>query len=253
MTGRRRAFAVVLSVLAVLGILAAGVLLVKLTRPTATLTDQSDDRLEERMDMVKYQIRDRGVTDPRVLRAMERVPRHEFVPNNYVDQAYADHPLPIGHGQTISQPYIVALMTELLELKETDRVLEIGTGSGYQAAVLSEIVAEVYSVEIVEPLATEAKDRLEQLGYRNVHVLYADGYYGWEEHAPYEAIIVTCAPDHIPQPLVQQLADGGSLVIPVGPPGGYQTLWQITRQGKEVIKRNVTGVLFVPLTGEHEE
>ncbi len=176
------------------------------------------------MDMVKYQIRDRGVTDVRVLRAMEHVLRHEFVPSNYVDQAYADHPLPIGHGQTISQPYIVALMTELLELKETDRVLEIGTGSGYQAAILSEIVAEVYTVEIVEPLATEAKERLERLGYKNVHVLYADGYYGWEEHAPYDAIIVTCAPDHIPQPLVQQLADGGSLVVPVGPPGGYQTL-----------------------------
>jgi len=250
MTGRRRALTVVLSGLVVLGILAAVVLL---ARPAPTPDIESDDRLEERMDMVKYQIRDRGVTDPRVLRAMECVPRHEFVLNNYVDQAYADHPLPIGHGQTISQPYIVALMTELLELKETDRVLEIGTGSGYQAAVLSEIVAEVYSVEIVEPLATEAKDRLERLGYRNVHVLYADGYYGWEEHAPYEAIIVTCAPDHIPQPLVQQLADGGSLVIPVGPPGGYQTLWQITRQGEEIIKRNVTGVLFVPLTGEHEE
>jgi protein-L-isoaspartate(D-aspartate) O-methyltransferase len=205
------------------------------------------------MDMVKYQIRDRGVTDPRVLRAMEHVLRHEFVPDDYVDQAYADHPLPIGHGQTISQPYIVALMTELLDLKETDRVLEIGTGSGYQAAILSEIVADVYTVEIVEPLATEAKERLERLGYNNVHVLYADGYYGWQEHAPYDAIIVTCAPDHIPQPLVQQLADGGSLVIPVGPPGGYQTLWQITKQGQEIKKRNVTGVLFVPLTGEHKD
>ncbi len=262
MTGWRRGLAVLLSVLVVLGILAAVVLLgrpggsVGTPMPgelAPTLTVESDDRLEERMDMVKYQIRDRGVTDPRVLYAMEHVPRHEFVPSNYVDQAYADHPLPIGHGQTISQPYIVALMTELLELKETDRVLEIGTGSGYQAAILSEIVAEVYTVEIVEPLAAEAKERLEQLGYENVHVLYADGYYGWEEHAPYDAIIVTCAPDHIPQPLVQQLADGASLVIPVGPPGGYQTLWQITKQGEEIIKRNVTGVLFVPLTGEHQD
>ena len=263
MTGKRQGFAVVLAVLVVLGILLAVVLLKRPTRPAPALTGEStvpltravesDDRLEERMDMVQYQIRDRGVTDPRVLYAMEHVPRHEFVPGNYVDQAYADHPLPIGHGQTISQPYIVALMTELLDLKETNRVLEIGTGSGYQAAILSELVAEVYTVEIVEPLATEAKSRLEKLGYENVHVLYADGYYGWEEHAPYDAIIVTCAPDHIPQPLVQQLADGGSLAIPVGPLGGYQTLWQITKQGKEIIKRNITGVLFVPLTGEHEE
>jgi len=255
MTGSRRTLVAILSALAVLALLAGGLLLVSPgpRRPAATLTVESDDRLEERMDMVKYQIRDRGVTDVRVLRAMEHVLRHEFVPSNYVDQAYADHPLPIGHGQTISQPYIVALMTELLELKETDRVLEIGAGSGYQAAILSEIVAEVYTVEIVEPLATEAKDRLERLGYKNVHVLYADGYYGWEEHAPYDAIIVTCAPDHIPQPLVQQLADGGSLVVPVGPPGGYQTLWQITKQGQEIKKRNVTGVLFVPLTGEHQE
>jgi protein-L-isoaspartate(D-aspartate) O-methyltransferase len=203
------------------------------------------------MKMVETQIRRRGVTDQEVLEAMEKVPRHEFVPGQYQTQAYADHPLPIGHGQTISQPYIVALMTELLELKNTDRVLEIGTGSGYQAAILGEIVAEVYTVEIIEPLAAEAKERLERLGYPNIHALHADGYYGWEEHAPYDAIIVTCAPDHIPQPLVQQLTDGGKLVIPVGPPGGYQTLWQITRDGKEVKKRNVTGVLFVPLTGEH--
>jgi len=251
MTGRRRTLAVILSTLAVLALLAGVLLLVRRGGPIPTLTVEGDDRLEERMDMVKYQIRDRGVTDPRVLRAMEHVLRHEFVPGDYVDQAYADHPLPIGHGQTISQPYIVALMTELLDLKDTDRVLEIGTGSGYQAAILSEIVAEVYTVEIVEPLAAEAEERLKRLGYKNVHVLFADGYYGWEEHAPYDAIIVTCAPDHIPQPLVQQLADGGSLVVPVGPPGGYQTLWQITRQGQEIRKRNVTGVLFVPLTGEH--
>jgi protein-L-isoaspartate(D-aspartate) O-methyltransferase len=221
--------------------------------PPATGQRESDVRLEERMDMVETQIRRRGVTDDDVLAAMETVPRHEFVPDQYKSQAYADHPLPIGYGQTISQPYIVALMTELLNLHNTDRVLEIGTGSGYQAAILAEIVAEVYTVEIVEPLADEAGDRLQRLGYTNIHVLSADGYYGWEEHAPYDAIVVTCAPDHIPQPLVQQLNDGGKLVIPVGPPGGYQTLWQITRQGTEVKKRNVTGVLFVPLTGEHEE
>ena len=209
-----------------------------------------DKKLEARMKMVQTQIRRRGVTDKDVLLAMETVPRHEFVPDQYEAQAYADHPLPIGHGQTISQPYIVALMTELLNLNTTDRVLEIGTGSGYQAAILAQIVSEVYSVEIVEPLAVEASERLERLGYGNIHTLHADGYYGWEEHAPFDAIIVTAAPDHIPQPLVQQLKDGGKLVIPVGPPGGYQTLWEITKQGETYKKRNVTGVLFVPLTGE---
>jgi protein-L-isoaspartate(D-aspartate) O-methyltransferase len=219
--------------------------------PGPSVEAESDDRLEERMSMVDLQIRRRGVTDQDVLEAMERVPRHEFVPVDYQAQAYADRPLPIGYGQTISQPYIVALMTELLQLKTTDRVLEIGTGSGYQAAILGEIVGEVYTVEIIEALAVEAKTRLERLGYANVHTRHADGYYGWEEHAPYDAIIVTAAPDHIPQPLVQQLKEGAKLVIPVGPPGGYQTLWQVSRSGEEVIKRNVTGVLFVPLTGEH--
>jgi len=211
----------------------------------------SDEWLEERMSMVDSQIRRRGVTDLEVLAAMERVPRHEFVPEEFRAQSYADRPLPIGYGQTISQPYIVALMTELLQLKSTDRVLEIGTGSGYQAAILGEIVADVYTIEIVEALALEAQERLKRLGYTNVHTLYADGYYGWEEHAPFDAIIVTAAPDHIPQPLVQQLKDGAKLVIPVGPPGGYQTLWEVTKTGEQVTKRNVTGVLFVPLTGEH--
>jgi len=205
------------------------------------------------MNMVENQIRRRGVTDQDVLDAMGHVPRHEFVAEDLKSQAYADHPLPIGYGQTISQPYIVALMTELLQLNSTDRVLEIGTGSGYQAAILAEIVSEVYTVEIVQPLAAEARQRLQRLGYANVHVLNADGYYGWREHAPYDAIVVTCAPDHIPQPLVQQLNDTGRLVVPVGPAGGYQTLWQVTRHGEEIRKRDVTGVLFVPLTGKHEE
>jgi protein-L-isoaspartate(D-aspartate) O-methyltransferase len=203
------------------------------------------------MKMVDTQIRRRGITDQDVLDAMEAVPRHEFVPDYLQNQAYADHPLPIGHGQTISQPYIVALMTELLELQPTDRVLEIGTGSGYQAAILAQIVAEVYTVEIVEPLAVQARERLARLGYDNLFTLHADGYYGWEEHAPYDAIIVTAAPDHIPPALVRQLNDGARLVIPVGPPGGYQALWQITKDGDQIKKRNVTGVLFVPLTGEH--
>jgi len=203
------------------------------------------------MEMVERQIRSRGISDQQVLDVLERVPRHEFVPDEYKSQAYADHPLPIGHGQTISQPYIVALMTELLQLESSDRVLEIGTGSGYQAAILAELVEEVYTIEIIEALAAQARERLESLGFDNVRVLHADGYYGWQEHAPFDAIIVTAAPDHIPQPLVQQLADGGKMVIPVGPPGGYQTLWEITKKGDDITKRNVTGVLFVPLTGEH--
>jgi protein-L-isoaspartate(D-aspartate) O-methyltransferase len=203
------------------------------------------------MNMVEYQIRGRGVSDLEVLAAMERVPRHEFVPAQHKNQAYADYPLPIGYGQTISQPYIVALMTELLELQSTDRVLEVGTGSGYQAAILAEIVAEVYTVEIIRPLALDAQERLERLGYHNVWVLHGDGYFGWPEHAPYDAIVVTAAPDHIPSTLLQQLEDGGQLVVPVGPRGGYQCLWQITKEGDELKKRNVTGVLFVPLTGKH--
>jgi protein-L-isoaspartate(D-aspartate) O-methyltransferase len=222
------------------------------TSPLATRQAESaDERLEERMSMVDRQIRRRGVTDQDVLDAMERVPRHEFVPRAYQVQAYDDRPLPIGYGQTISQPYIVALMTELLQLNNTDRVLEVGTGSGYQAAILAEVVAQVYTVEIIEPLAVEARERLERLGYDNVHTRQADGYFGWEEHAPYDAIIVTAAPDHIPQPLVQQLKEGGKLVIPVGPPGGYQSLWEVSREGDAIKKREVTGVLFVPLTGEH--
>ncbi|HIC94593.1 MAG TPA: protein-L-isoaspartate(D-aspartate) O-methyltransferase [Anaerolineae bacterium] len=212
--------------------------------PTPTV---ADPYCEIRKRMVKTQIRARGVTDEAVLAAMEKVPRHEFVPPEYLDHAYADHPLPIGYGQTISQPYIVAWMTELLEIKKGDKVLEIGTGSGYQAAVLAEITDQVYTVEIIGELKKSAEARLKRLGYDKVKVKHADGYYGWEEYAPYDAIIVTCAPDHIPQPLVQQLKDGGRLVIPVGPPGGYQTLWKITKRGDEVITKNMGGVIFVPL------
>jgi protein-L-isoaspartate(D-aspartate) O-methyltransferase len=221
------------------------------TKPTPTTQAEPDERLQDRLDMVQTQIRSRDVSNKAVLQAMEAVRRHEFVPEQYQNQAYNDRPLPIGHGQTISQPYIVAFMTELLDLESNDRVLEIGTGSAYQAAILAEIVDEVYTVEIIEPLALEAAERLERLNYSNVQTLHADGYYGWEDHAPYDAIIVTAAPDHIPQPLVQQLKDGAKLVIPVGPPGGYQTLWEATRQGEEIKLRNVLGVRFVPLTGEH--
>lgn len=229
------------------------------TQPTQLRTATStwpasstpDPFAEARARMVKFQLLGRDITDQDVIEAMERVPRHEFVPKEYRKQAYADHPLPIGFGQTISQPYIVALMTQLLKLKPEYRVLEVGTGSGYQAAILGELCSEVYTVEIIEELAKSAKERLERLGYDNVHVKHGDGYYGWKEHAPYDAIIVTAAPDHIPPPLVAQLKDGGRMVVPVGPPGGYQTLWLVEKKDGEVTTRNITGVVFVPLTGEH--
>lgn len=219
--------------------------------PSPSLTVQEDKYAERRERMVSSQIRLRGIRDSDVLQAMEAVPRHEFVPDEYLDQAYDDHPLPIGYGQTISQPYIVALMTELLELERGQKVLEIGTGSGYQAAILAEITDQVYTVEIIPELAHSVRERLERLGYENIQVLHADGYYGWEEHAPYDAIIVTAAPDHVPQPLIQQLKDGGRLVIPVGPVGFVQTLWLITKVDGEPQFRNMGGVRFVPLTGEH--
>lgn len=210
-----------------------------------------DPYAEKRQNMVKATIEERGVSDPAVLRAMLKVPRHEFVPADQVDQAYRDHPLPIGYGQTISQPYIVAWMTELLELQPGERVLEIGTGSGYQAAVLAELGGlEVYSIEIVPELAERAAARLEALGYDQVKVKQGDGYYGWEEYAPFDAIIITAAPDHLPAPLAAQLKDGGRIVVPIGPPGGYQNLWKFVSQAGELIAYNLGAVSFVPFTGE---
>lgn len=203
--------------------------------------------------MVEMQMRRRDVTNEKVLAAMESVPREHFVSPDLAHQAHEDRPLPIGYGQTISQPYIVALMTQLLELKEGDRVLEVGTGSGYQAAILSRLTDEVYTMEIIEPLARTAMERLRHLGFDNVHVRYSDGYHGWPEHAPYDAIIVTAAPEYVPQPLVDQMADEGRLVIPVGPPGEYQTLWKIVKHGPRTESANVTGVLFVPFTRNRPE
>jgi protein-L-isoaspartate(D-aspartate) O-methyltransferase len=198
--------------------------------------------------MVDEQIIPRDVTDPIVLQAMRRVPRHEFVPSEYLDQSYEDHPLPIGYGQTISQPFIVAYMSENSELKPGDRVLEIGTGSGYQAAILADMGMQVYSIEIVPELAAEAEARLKRLGY-DVEVRAGDGYYGWSEAAPFDAIIVTAAPDHVPQPLIEQLRPGGRLVIPIGPVGAIQTLWQFTlEEGDQLIARNLGDVRFVPFT-----
>jgi protein-L-isoaspartate(D-aspartate) O-methyltransferase len=223
------------------------------SEPTAWYDPASDPYTETRAELVDLTISGRGVRDPVVIEAMETVPRHLFVPLDYVDQAYQDHPLPIGYGQTISQPYIVALMTEALDPQPGDVVLEIGTGSGYQAAVLAEIVAKVYTVEIIGTLAEQAAERLAGLGYDNVEVKHDDGYFGWEEHAPYDAIIVTAAPDHVPPPLRAQLADGGKLVIPVGPVGSYQELWLVERHGDEFTTQSLGGVAFVPLTRDVRE
>ena len=193
----------------------------------------------------------RGITNSRVLMVMNKVPRHEFVPSMYRKQAYDDQPLPIGYGQTISQPFVVAFMTEKLEPKPTDKVLEIGTGSGYQAAVLANLVREVYTIEIVEPLARQAETTLKQLGYTNVLIRAGDGYKGWPEHAPFDAIIVTCAPDHVPQPLLDQLKEGGRMIMPVGRQGD-QELCILRREANQVKKSAVLPVRFVPMTGKHE-
>jgi protein-L-isoaspartate(D-aspartate) O-methyltransferase len=203
-----------------------------------------------RADMVRTQIENRGVKDPGVLEAMRSVPRHLFVPPGLQNQAYQDNPLPIGEGQTISQPYIVALMTELLQPAPGKRVLEIGTGSGYQAAVLSGLVAEVYTIEIKEPLFRAASARLEELGYQNVHTRHGDGYYGWEEAGPFDGILITAAVDHVPPPLLQQLVDGGRMVLPLGHPFSYQNLVLVTRTGEDYTVQQITGVLFVPMTGK---
>jgi protein-L-isoaspartate(D-aspartate) O-methyltransferase len=201
--------------------------------------------------MVREQIESRGITNAAVLAAMHQVPRHEFVPERWIAAAYEDHPLPIGYGQTISQPYIVALMTELLQPTRGAKILEVGTGSGYQTAILAEVGAEVYSIEILEPLAHEAADRLRRLGYDRVHLRQGDGYLGWPEHAPFDAIIVTAGADHIPPPLVQQLKPGGRLVIPVGDAHEEQMLMLVQKSvDGDVTNRNVASVLFVPLTRE---
>ncbi len=201
-----------------------------------------------REKMVETQIKARGVKDPRVLSALINVERHRFVPEKYLNSAYSDQPLPIGEGQTISQPYIVALMTELLELKGNERVLEIGTGSGYQAAILGELAEEVYTIEIIEPLASMAKKRLSELGYQNVKVKAGDGYLGWPEVAPFDAIIVTAAPDHIPKPLIEQLKEGGRMVVPVGT--HTQELKKVVKRSGKIETTNVIPVIFVPMTGE---
>lgn len=214
--------------------------------------DKNRDTTNARHRMMHEQLTGpgRGIKDERVLAAMRTVPRHELVPEDQRVFAYDDRPLPIGHGQTISQPFIVAFMTEHLKPQPTDKVLEIGTGSGYQAAILSGLVKEVFTIEIVEPLAKRAEADLRRLSYTNVFVKAGDGHKGWPERAPFDAIIVTCAPDQIPQPLIEQLRDGGRMVIPVGPDGGVQELYLLEKRGGEVKKSAVLPVRFVPMTRE---
>ena len=214
--------------------------------------DRADDGVfaERRAELIA-QIRasEREISEP-VLAAVERVDRHRFVRPENVDEAYENRPLPIGEGQTISQPLIVAMMTEALGISPGDRILEIGTGSGYQAAVLAEMGATVYSVEIIPPLAEWSEENLRGAGYGDVVQRTDDGYFGWESDAPFDGIIVTAAPDHVPQPLIRQLKVGGRMIVPVGPPGFYQTLWLIERTAEGVVTTNLGLVRFVPLTGE---
>jgi protein-L-isoaspartate(D-aspartate) O-methyltransferase len=199
--------------------------------------------------MVSLQIRLRGVSDKKVLNAMSQVPRHRFVPEELVSQAYADHPLPIGQGQTISQPYIVALMTEKLKLIGNERILEIGTGSGYQAAILAKVAKEVYTIEIKEKLYKKAESLLRSLGFLEIKTRHGDGYFGWPEAAPFDCIMITASIDHIPPPLLKQLKDGGRLILPLGNPFSYQHLSLVTNHDNEYMVKQITGVLFVPMTG----
>ena len=217
-----------------------------------SIPSQVDERSEERREMVEEQLETRDIADEYVLEAMRTVPRHRFVPDRVVHVAYADHALPIGYGQTISQPYIVGLMSQALQVGPGDRILEIGTGSGYQAAVLAAMGCEIYTMEIIPELATTAGAILSELGY-NATVINADGYYGWEEHAPFDGIIVTAAPDHLPEPLIGQLGEGAALVIPIGPIGAAQTMWRFTIDADGLVTgENLGGVLFVPFTRAEE-
>lgn len=214
----------------------------------ADVSEEFDEYNDLRKQMVETQLRSRDIDDEMVLTVMGRVPRHKFMPSLFLDQAYEDHPVPIGYAQTISQPYIVALMTQSLEVKNSYKILEIGTGSGYQAAVLAELVDKVYTIEIIEALAKRSTQTLRD--YDNIEVKHADGYFGWEEKAPFDAVIVTAAANHIPNPLIEQLKDGGRLIIPLASPAGFQTLTLITKKGEDLETRFITGVRFVPMTGE---
>lgn len=221
-------------------------------KPQSAIENKDDAYSKKREEMVRYQIEERGITDSKTLSAMRKVKRHLFVPEAVRGSAYADHPLPIGEGQTISQPYIVAFMTSALELKGNEKVLEIGTGSGYQAAILAEIVDSVFTIEIICSLAERAEKLLKELDYKNIVVKCGDGYKGWIEHSPFDAIIVTCAPDDIPQPLIDQLKDGGKMIIPVGD-SFPQSLVLVTKKGNKIEKKDLLPVAFVPMTGEAQK
>jgi protein-L-isoaspartate(D-aspartate) O-methyltransferase len=210
-----------------------------------------DEFKDQRRQMVERQIRDRGIKNQAVLEAMMKVPRHRFVTAEYMTSAYEDHPLPIGQGQTISQPYIVAYMTEAAGISDNEKVLEIGTGSGYQAAILGELAKEVYTIEIIPELAERARRTLGELGYKNVHVKTGNGYEGWAEYAPYDGIVVTAAPDEVPKALIDQLAMNGRMVIPVGT--WYQEMMIITKTAEGVIEKRTIPVRFVPMTGKPEK
>jgi protein-L-isoaspartate(D-aspartate) O-methyltransferase len=212
-----------------------------------------DPYLKKRQRMIEKDIKGRGVKDAKVLEVMGRIPRHLFVEASDRSKAYADHPLPIGEGQTISQPYIVALMTEAVKLRSTDRVLEIGTGSGYQAAVLAEIVAEVFTIEIRKSLAESAAQRLKDMGYKNVKVKAGDGYFGWEGGAPFDAILITASPNHIPPPLIKQLKEGGRLIVPLGSILYTQQLTLARKHRGELLLDQMGPVAFVPMIGEAEK
>ncbi|MDZ7626426.1 MAG: protein-L-isoaspartate(D-aspartate) O-methyltransferase [Ignavibacteriaceae bacterium] len=209
---------------------------------------QDDKYSSTRENMVKDQIDNRGIKNQLTLDAMRKVPRHKFVPSNNIDKAYSDGPLPIGYGQTISQPYIVAYMTAVIDPKPGQKVLEIGTGSGYQAAVLAEIVDSVFTIEIITELSNSSQKKLEEIGYKNVFCKNADGYYGWEKYAPFDAIVVTAAAEHIPPPLIKQLKDGGKMIIPVGSPFLNQTLILVEKNGEEITTTSLLPVRFVPFT-----
>lgn len=215
----------------------------------ADIVSDSPGFKKARNHLIQTTIKNRGISDLGVIAAMQAVPRHRFVPPKLLPAAYADRPLPIGEGQTISQPYVVALMTEVLQLSKGQRVLEIGTGSGYQAAVLGQITPSVYSVEIKEKLYKKSSNTLKLLGYNTINTRQGDGYFGWPEAAPFDAIMITAAVDHIPPPLLKQLKDGGRLVLPLGNPFSYQNLVLVTKQGDDLIVKQITGVLFVPMTG----
>lgn len=212
-----------------------------------------EDFAQQREQMVETQLESRDIQSERVLEAMKKVPRHLFMPASVRQYAYVDSPVPIGKGQTISQPYIVGLMTQTVDPKPGDRALEVGTGSGYQAAVLGELVQEVYTIEIIPDLAERAEKALAESGYDNVEVRQGDGYQGWPEKAPFDIILITAAPEEIPQPLIDQLAEGGRLVVPVGPQGEIQTLTLVTREKGEVKRTYITDVRFVPMTGEVQQ